>query len=511
MEVYSFSKEDIKQLKKHGLSEKQVFKQLDIFKKGIPFANIVSPASLDNGIIQLNENSKAYYIDIYEKTSTRPVKFVPASGAATRMFKLLHQFIQKYNPNEEDLNTFLKTDKFKALNKFFDQIQNLPFYDTIETGIKKIDSTYETDNNDVKKYKFVYFLINEIRLAELPKGLIPFHKYEDKILTAFDEHFNEAVSYINKDGKINLHFTVAKEHTSRFKKAAKKASKLFKGYDFDISYSFQSKSTDTIAVDKNNLPFRDKEGKLLFRPGGHGALIQNLNQIEADLIFIKNIDNVVPEKNIDLVSSYKKALGGILLETQNKIFEVLSDMDKNGYNEKIRQKAEDVSLEFLHKQQKFTSEDDIRDFFDRPLRVCGMVENKGEPGGGPFWIKDENDEISLQIIESAQIDIEDPKVEKLMEKVTHFNPVDLVCGIYDYQGNKYDLQEFVAPNQGFITHKSVDGKPLKALELPGLWNGAMAYWNTIFVEVPHQTFNPVKTVIDLLRPEHQTQIVKVEK
>lgn len=503
MEVYSFSKDDIQQLKKHGLSEKQVFQQLETFEKGIPFIRVIAPANVGNGIIQLNEDEKNHFISKYEQSSVNTLKFVPASGAATRMFKQLHQFVQSYDPNDQTLEEFLNNEDFKGLKEFFKNMKKLAFYEEIESILEDFDETYPKDQEDLKIFKFIYFLIHEIEFSSLPKGLIPFHKYKDKSLTAFDEHLHEAISYIGKNGKIKLHFTIAEEHLAQFEEAAEKARQLFKDNHFDISYSYQCKSTDTIAANQSNLPFRDQNGKLFFRPGGHGALIQNLNQIEADLIFIKNIDNVVAAENLKLMCDYKKALAGILLEIQEQIFQLLKDLDKEGSTEEILERAALISTKYLHRQQKFTSEKEIRDYFNRPIRVCGMVENKGEPGGGPYWIKDQNGEVSLQIVESAQINSEDPKIARLMENVTHFNPVDLVCGVYDYEGEKFDLQEFVAPNQGFITSKSVDGQPLKALELPGLWNGAMAYWNTIFVEVPAQTFNPVKTVADLLRPEHQ--------
>lgn len=503
MEVYSFSKDDIQQLKKHGLSEKQVFQQLETFENGIPFIQVIAPANIGNGIIHLSEEEKNHFISIYENSSVNTLKFVPASGAATRMFKLLHQFIQSYDPNDQSLDEFLDNEEFKSLKKFFKNMKKLAFYDEIESILEDFDETYTADHEDLKIYKFIYFLINEIEFSSLPKGLIPFHKYKERILTAFDEHLNEAISYIEKNGKIKLHFTIAEDHLDLFKEAAAKAKHLFKDYHFDISYSYQCKSTDTIAANQQNLPFRDQNGKLFFRPGGHGALIQNLNRMEADLIFIKNIDNVVAEENLELMCAYKKALAGILLEIQEQIFDLLKDLDKKGATPDILERAASISKKYLHHQLEFSTEEEIRDYFNRPIRVCGMVENKGEPGGGPYWIKDQNGEVSLQIVESAQINSEDPKIVKLMENVTHFNPVDLVCGVYDYEGNKFDLQEFVAPNQGFISAKSVDGQPLKALELPGLWNGAMAYWNTIFVEVPAATFNPVKTVADLLRPEHQ--------
>lgn len=513
MEAQSFNSDDLKQLKAQGISEEEIKKQLRIFENGIPHTNVIAPATAGNGIICLSEENKKEFISIYEKADLTPLKFVPASGAATRMFKLLHQFIEEYNPKKEDLTTFLKQEKFKDLEDFFNNIEKLPFF---KLAVGKLNSTLSQDYsklNDEQKHFLVKFILKEMNYSNLPKGLIPFHEYEEKALTPFEEHFNEAIDYALKNDSINIHFTIAKKHQNLFEEYAEKIKSKhdFKNKKLNITYSFQEKHTDTIAVDFDNNPFRNKDGKLFFRPGGHGALIENLNKIDADIVFIKNIDNVVVEKDLALVSKYKKVLAGILIDIQKEIFSLLKELNQQENLQKIKQKAEKLADEYFHQQREFNSKEEIKNFFNRPIRVCGMVINDGAPGGGPFWVKDENGKNSLQIVESAQIDDKNPKVKKILEEVTHFNPVDLVCGIKNYKGEKFNLLEFVNPNQGFITEKSVKGQNIKALELPGLWNGAMANWNTIFVEVPHKTFNPVKTVLDLLKPGHQSALELAKK
>lgn len=513
MKVQSLSSDDLKQLKDHELSEEQIKKQLKFFENGIPYTNILAPATSGNGIICLSKENKEEFIALYEKTDLTPVKFVPASGAATRMFKLLHQFIKAYNPEKEELAQFLKQEEFQELKDFFENMEKLPFF---ELAKKKLNSTLSenyTHLNDEQKYFFIKFILEDMNYAALPKGLIPFHQYEEKALTPFEEHLKEAMAYALKNSMLNVHFTITKEHRSLFEKYAKKiqAHTDFKNKEVNITYSYQEKSTDTIAVDFDNKPFRDENGKLFFRPGGHGALIQNLNKIDADIIFIKNIDNVVVENNLALVSQYKKALAGILINIQEEIFSLLKKLDQQGFSESLEKTAEKLADQYFHHQREFKSAEEIKSFFNRPVRVCGMVINEGAPGGGPFWVQDKQGKISLQIVESAQINDKDPEVKKILNEVSHFNPVDLVCGVKDYQGEKFDLEKFVDPDQGFITEKSVNGQNIKALELPGLWNGAMAYWNTIFVEVPPKTFNPVKTVLDLLKPGHQVEFDLVGK
>lgn len=506
----SFSKKDIEQLEKHGLSEDQVRQQIRTFRNGIPFVNIFKPATLGDGIISLDENDKEYFISVYEQADVSPMKFVPASGAATRMFRFLHQFLKSYNPDQETLASFLEKPDSAEIKEFFQYLDRFPFYHLTKSQLAKLQTDYGKLNEDEKKYNFVKFLLEEMNYSSLPKGLIPFHQYDEQnTMSAYEEHLNESLAYALKNGKAELHFTIKESHLNLFESALKKAQNRLgnNGKDFKVSYSYQGKSTNTIAVNPDNKPYRDEQGQLFFRPGGHGALIQNLNRIDNDVIFIKNIDNVVPENKLPLVSSYKKALAGILISIQQEIFGLLEDLDKNGFSKASTKKAFEIANKYFHHPKEFKNEADIRDYFDRPVRVCGMVVNEGAPGGGPFWVRNDDGKSSLQIVEQAEIDSDNPEVQNILSEMTHFNPVDLVCGVKNYQGEKFDLQEFVAPNQGFIANKSINGKAIKALELPGLWNGAMAYWNTIFVEVPHETFNPVKTALDLLKPGHQVDSV----
>jgi hypothetical protein len=340
----------------------------------------------------------------------------------------------------------------------------------------------------------------------MPKGLVPFHNYKDYVSTAFEEHLVEAAAFASLDKKANVHFTVTENHLAKFKetfKIIKDRLEKATGVEFEVDYSFQKKTTDTIAVDSENQPFRVQDNEILFRPGGHGALIENLNDIDTDLIFIKNIDNVIKQEHLETISIYKKALAGELINVQERSFEILKRLDKDGFNNKILKAANNLLDEKLSVKTELKNEEDVRNVLNRPIRICGMVPNEGAPGGGPFWVKDGQGNISLQIVEGAQMDIENPEQNEIAKNATHFNPVDLVCSVKNYKGEKFDLTKFVNPDNCFITNKSKDGRNLKALELPGLWNGAMAYWNTIFVEVPIITFNPVKNVVDLLNENHQ--------
>lgn len=503
--ILHFTDKDLKQIKEHGLSTEEINRQLETFKKGIPFVKLKAPAVPGNGILQPDEKEVKYFIDLYETSGKEIIKFVPASGAASRMFKILHQFLDAYNPDKESLESFLEKTELKPLKKFFEQMDQLPFFNLVLAEMQTVGFDNSSKSEGKQKYNFVRFLFEKMGYEELPKGLIPFHHYPSKTLTAFEEHLVEAVVYAAQNGKAKLHFTISPEHRELFDKALTRALPRVEkdGIQLEVGFSYQNPSTDTIAVDKDNEPFRDEEGKLVFRPGGHGALIQNLNETDADIVFIKNIDNVVPEKDLEDIVRYKKLLAGYLVDIQKKIFSLLRELEDKKYSENIKEKAEALAQNIFGIRKKFSSDFDILSFFDRPIRVCGMVKNEGEPGGGPFWIEEKTGNISLQIVESAQIDLSDMHQEEILSQSTHFNPVDLVCGIRDYKGQKFDLLKFVNKEQGFISNKSQNGRELKALELPGLWNGGMAYWNTVFVEVPLSTFNPVKTVMDLLKPGHQ--------
>ncbi len=505
-----FTPSDLQLLAEKKISEESVRLQLENFKKGFPFLEIISSASIGKGILQIDEKMQNQYIQIWDKylsNSKQVVKFVPASGAASRMFKDLFEFVS--SEREKPETSFEK--------KFFAEIEKFAFYDDLNTNCLKNEGKSIPDLIQDGKYKAVVTNLladNGLNYGNLPKGLLKFHTYSDGNRTAMEEHLAEGAMYAkNQDGNVNIHFTVSPEHKPLFINLVKGKKTKYEGLytvKYDISFSEQKSSTDTIAADSDNNPFREKSGKLLFRPGGHGALIENLNDIDADVIFIKNIDNVVPDHFKADTVLYKKLIAGVLISIQQKIFDYLDLIESGSYtSEQIREIIHFVQneLNIRNSETKILEDAELvlylKSKLDRPLRVCGMVKNVGEPGGGPFFAVNSDDTISLQILESSQIDLKNPVKKEMFEKGTHFNPVDLVCAVRNNKGEKYNLPDFVDKNTGFISIKSKDGKELKAMELPGLWNGAMSDWNTIFVEVPISTFNPVKTVNDLLRREHQ--------
>lgn len=504
-----FTEKNKQQIKAHGLSEATIKEQLQIFKNGIPFADVVKPASTDNGIEVFSDKEQQQYVNLFEakKDELDLIKFVPASGAATRMFKFLHQFLANYNPNVE-IDLFLQKEENKDLKIFFDSLDNFAFSDLVKRKLEQNYSDYQNFEKGKRYYLLVKELLEETGLnySNTPKGLIPFHKYNDDYVTAFGEQLYEAAFYATSNGIANLHFTVSEAHEEKFKNRfneMKDSIEKKTGVSFKISYSFQKKETDTVAVTPENDVFLDENGDMLFRPSGHGALLENLNDIDADIVFIKNIDNVVSEIYIETVAFQKKMLAGKLLSLQDKIFEFVKKLNSENPSDETLKEVSDFIYKELKIQNVSTKKENLLKVLNRPIRVCGVVENTGAPGGGPFLIKDKNGALSYQIVEMSQIDIYNPEQKALVDKATHFNPVDLVCGLRDYKGEKYNLSKYSDPDTGFISEKSFQGKPIKALELPGLWNGAMANWNTIFVEVPLITFNPVKTVNDLLNKVHQ--------
>ncbi|NNE31551.1 MAG: DUF4301 family protein, partial [Winogradskyella sp.] len=440
-------------------------------------------------------------------------------GAATRMFKFLFQFLKEYNPKEQSLNAFINKNKLKDMSLFLVGLEKLPFYKEVLSKLANNDIKFENLPTNEKVWHFVNTMLNAdlLNFGNQPKGLLPFHKYKSHhISTAFEEHLYEAALYASAGSKANLHFTISERYKDKFNEEFKRIENYVEnntGVSFEIKFSYQQQSTDTIAVTLDNKPFREDDGSILFRPSGHGALLKNLNTIDADIIFIKNIDNVVVKQYKEEVATYKKVLAGILLKLQSKTFEYLRLLDKDTItndqlNEMERFLESEMNIKISNEYNKFLDKykfDYLREKLNRPIRVCGMVKNEGEPGGGPFWVSDKNGNQSLQIVESAQINLKDKKQKEILKNATHFNPVDLVCGVKNYKGEKFNLEDFVDHTAAFITMKTKVGKNLKALELPGLWNGSMAYWNTIFVEVPIITFNPVKTVNDLLKAPHQIQ------
>lgn len=476
-------------LAQKGISEEKVEKQLEQFKAGFPFANIKRAATIGDGISAVDEAQAITLSEVYETSlvqdGKKVVKFIPASGAATRMFKQMFEFRNAEPEKQKEM------EKVLPYAKFLNSTDKFAFSDALDA----LEPARTAD-------KIRLMLDPEgLGYGQKPKGVILFHHYKGVNLTAAEEHIMEGVQYACVNNEINLHFTVSPQHLDLFKEALKPTKEFVEKHmdiKTNISFSFQKPSTDTLAATMDNEPFRDADGNLVFRPGGHGALIENLADIDADYVFIKNIDNVAQQHLLPITSKYKKVIAGYAVARKKAIDAILTKLD-NGDTSALKE-----AEEFINRELKLdVSNIDAKTAYsilDRPLRVCGMVKNEGEPGGGPFWTMGEDGNVSLQVVESAQID---PKDADLMKQSTHFNPVDLFCCITDRKGKKYNLRDFVDVNAGFISYKSLNGKDLKAMELPGLWNGAMAKWLTFFVEVPIETFNPVKTVMDLLRPQHQ--------
>ncbi len=492
-----------------GISEETVLHQLKLFQDGFPYLRMIGAAVVGDGIMRIPDDEMERYLEIwhtYRLQRHQIMKFVPASGAASRMFKDLFAFLDADH----------STPKTAFEHTFFDNIHRFAFYDELNECCitnKGLDINALIDEQRHKEIVALLLRPEGLGYGLLPKGLLLFHRYADETRTPFEEHLAESALYASADDTSQIHFTVSGNHLSLFQSlAAEKAASYAQrfGISYDISFSEQKSSTDTIAVNADNTPFRDENGNLLFRPGGHGSLIENLNDLNADIIFIKNIDNVVPDSLKADTVTYKQLLAGVLVAMQQKAFDYLNMIDAVEYThddilDMVRFLRHDLScdipdLKHLEDAELITV---IRKKLNRPMRVCGMVRNVGEPGGGPFRTFNPDGSVSLQILESSQIDMNDTTARYMFEHGTHFNPVDVVCAVRDYQGRHFNLLKHINPATGFISHKSKAGRELKALELPGLWNGAMSDWNTIFVEVPLTTFNPVKTVNDLLRPEHQ--------
>lgn len=504
-----FTEKDLKQIAGRGMTEQQVATQLEQIAEGFPFLRLEAAASAGKGVVVVSEEEKKQKIKEWENYKSEGhtiVKFVPASGAASRMFKNMFGFLDA----EYDVPT---TDFEK---EFFDNLKNFAFHKELCGKCKDNDGCCMKTLKEEGKYKAVVKNLLDksgLNYGQLPKGLLLFHNYGDGPRTPMEEHLVEAALYANSNGVANVHFTVSHEHLPLFMAKVEEKKHIYEekfGVKFNISFSEQKPSTDTIAANPDNTPFRNEDGSLLFRPGGHGALIQNLNDIDADVVFIKNIDNVVPDRLKDATVEWKNVIAGILVEKQAKAFEYLRLLDSGCYNhEKLEEIIHFVQRDLCCRKSDIKELEDadlviyLRKKLNRPMRVCGVVKNVGEPGGGPFLTYNQDGTVSLQILESSQIDTNNGEYVKMFQNGTHFNPVDLVCATKDYKGNRFNLPDFVDKSTGFISSKSKNGKELKALELPGLWNGAMSDWNTIFVEVPLETFNPVKTVNDLLRDQHQ--------
>ena len=503
------SQQDLKQIAEKGITEQQINVQLEEFKTGFPFLKLEAAAAIGKGIVAPDPQEKEKMIEAwneYKAAGNKIVKFVPASGAASRMFKNMFAFLTA----DYDVPT---TDFEKT---YFDNIEKFAFYNALN------EKCVENCGADIKAliakgdYKAVVAnMLNAdgLNYGQLPKGLLLFHNYPEGPRTPMEEHLVEGALYAASNGEANVHFTVSHEHMALFEKKVEEKKNGYAqkyGIKYNISFSEQKPSTDTVAANPDNTPFRTEDGKLLFRPGGHGALIENLNEIDADVIFIKNIDNVVPDRLKQETVDYKQVIAGVLVTLQKKAFDYLKVLDTGNYDhEQLEEIIRFVQRDLCCRKSDIKLLEDaelviyLRNKLNRPMRVCGVVKNVGEPGGGPFLTYNQDGTVSLQILESSQIDKSNAEYQKMFTEGTHFNPVDLVCAVKDYKGQPFDLPKFVDKTTGFISSKSKNGKELKALELPGLWNGAMSDWNTIFVEVPLGTFNPVKTVNDLLREQHQ--------
>ena len=503
------TQEDLKQIAGKGITEQQLHTQLEEFKTGFPFLKLEAAAGIGRGILATTPDERKAYEkawEDYKAAGKRIVKFVPASGAASRMFKNMFAFLTA----DYDVPT---TDFEK---EYFDNITRFAFYEALDTECRKNEGKSVKELIAAGDYKAVVANMLEekgLNYGQLPKGLLLFHRYDDGARTPMEEHLVEGALYAASNGEAHVHFTVSHEHMPLFRQKVDEKLKKYAdrfGVRYDVSFSEQKPCTDTVAANPDNTPFRNGDGSLLFRPGGHGALIENLNEIDADVIFVKNIDNVVPDRLKPETVEYKQVIAGVLVTLQAKAFEYLRLLDTGDYTHgQLEEIIRFVQQNLCCRKTDIKELEDaelviyLRKKLNRPMRVCGVVKNVGEPGGGPFLTYNQDGTVSLQILESSQIDKSNMEYMEMFANGTHFNPVDLVCAVKDYQGKPFDLPRYVDRTTGFISSKSKNGKELKALELPGLWNGAMSDWNTVFVEVPLGTFNPVKTVNDLLREQHQ--------
>lgn len=506
----TFTEQDLQQIASMGITPEEVEKQIENFRNGFPKTKLNEAATVENGgIIRLSDKEIDHYSKVYKNKSKgkKIMKFVPASGAASRMFKDLYAFSSTYFGVARNFEK-----EFPSVKDFLQHIRSFAFFEDLKDCMEKshLDFGDYMDRGDFTTV--INYLLKEQYLGYgvLPKALLKFHRYGDTSRTALEEHIVEGAEYAcNSDGQVNLHFTVSPEHRPLFRKKVAEVKEKYEsqlGIKLNITFSEQKHYTDTIAVDEYNEPIRDENGKLTFRPGGHGALIENLHECKADIIFIKNIDNVVPDWMKHTTIVYKQALAGMMLEFQSKMFQYIEELKKEPSEKKLRE-IETFIVEKLHftvghHESINTWKKALRKALYRPIRICGMVKNQGEPGGGPFFAKSSFRDTSLQVVETAQINRKEESQESILNSATHFNPVDLVCGTRDYRGNRYDLKRYIDPATGFISKKTKGATTVKSQELPGLWNGAMSEWITLFVEVPLATFNPVKTVNDLLRKEH---------
>jgi len=493
--------------------------QIQTIINGLKPLNLLRPCKIGDGIIKIDESKEKHLIDLFERACSagRFIKFVPASGAATRMFSKLQTTINKFRNFDLDILKVLSVEdkNVEATYNFLINIKKFAFYDDLKTLIANDIDTVVKEQPRIIIEKIL--LADGLNYLNKPKAVLKFHKYKTENRTTFTEHLIESY-YYQKDfqNKIKLHFTISEEHKELFNDEFQKFlnANYFSDAEYQVDFSYQKKSTDSIALNVNNEIYFDDQMRPIFRPAGHGALLENLNDLKADLIFIKNIDNVCVDRLKPITIKYKKLLAGFLLLIQKQVFEYLTLLEQ----EKIPDNKFDEMIKFseaflnIPKPDGFNLWDNKkkRNFlftkFNRPIRVCGVVKNEGQPGGAPFWVKNDDNEISVQIVEGAQIDSSNEEQKLIFNNSTHFNPVDLVCAVRDYKGDNFNLLNYADPKSAIIVHKSVNGNEIKSLELPGLWNGGMSNWISVFVEVPIETFNPVKEINDLLNAGHIEEV-----
>jgi len=504
-----FSEADIRQIEAECLTAEKLMMQISLFESGVSPVKMNRPCTVNDGIVAVAEEDLPEIIALCSENilEGRMLKFVPASGAASRMFRDWYRYLEKGGLDSRD-----------AEKTFNEDLKKYAFFEELNQVISRNGESLEGLIEEGKYIDIMAYILTTkgMNYGNLPKALLKFHRYPHDSRTALEEHLVEAIQYVQDANHVcRVHFTVSKEHqkdVSDLISRVKGHYEHFYGVTFDIKLSTQQSSTNTIAVDTENNPFRDHSGRLVFRPGGHGALLENLNDIDGDIIFLKNIDNIVPDRLKPLTVHYKKVLGGYLVKIQNEVFRYLRLLESMRVDEEMMKEIlffceKKLSIVLPLRFNRLPLPEKCKLMFERlnrPIRVCGMVKNEGEPGGGPFWIDDRDGTgtLSLQIIEESQIDTKSPDQKEIWARATHFNPVDLVCGVRDYRSRKFNLHDFVDRDTFIVSRKSEKGRELKALELPGLWNGSMAFWITIFVEVPIETFNPVKMIDDLLRPQH---------
>ena len=522
------TEEDKKKLEKELRSEsgkleipiETIIDQIEIFEKGIPPVKIVRACTIGDGINIIPENKHNSYFDLFQNAANnkRITKFVPASGAASRMFKNLQAALTKSKTTYKELNNLADSgdEECNSVLEFINNLEHFAFYDDLKSKMEEAGLDLANLIEQGEFGEILKFTLEPVGLgySGKPKGSIKFHNYFDGARTAFEEHLVEAINYTkSKNGTAHIHFTISEEHEQLIKSIIDLIIRKYsrEGNQIEVGYSFQKTETNTVAATADNNPFRDKDGKIVFRPGGHGALLSNLNDLQADIIVIKNIDNLVPDHLREETYKYKKLLIGYLVELHSKITNYLAELDKKNIPDEMLKEIvkfleNELEIEIIE-QYKMMSSDDKRDYLftimNRPVRVCGMVKKEEHPGGGPFWVLEKNGKITKQVVETTQIDLNNSEQREIFESATHFSPVDYICCVRDYKNKPFDLIKFSDKDAGLISIKSKDGRELKAQELPGLWNGGMANWLTVFVEVPKITFNPVKEVNDLLKKEHQ--------